>query len=91
MTKSNRAKKVRAAPTMSSVTQVTVSNWSNPNTPPTKVGVYEIKPEYGTGHRMYAYWSGRDWCEESQTIEGANEHAAIARVNQQVTWRGIVK
>lgn len=86
-------KKQRNKVTKASTPQLTVSDWSAPNQPPTKIGVYEIKPEYSTGHRMYAQWDGEKWSAESQTIEGAFslfDYGAV-RDNQQVTWRGIIK
>jgi len=70
-----------------------VTNFSHPTQTPAIVGAYEIKPEYPTTHRMFAFWSGSTWYEEAQTPIGARAHYenGDVRANQQVTWRGIIK
>lgn len=68
-----------------------VSDWSHPQQTPSKVGVYEIKPDHPGPHRMYAHWDGAAWSAEMQTPEAAEKMHGYGRTNQQVTWRGIVK
>jgi len=72
---------------------VRVSDWSHPTQTPAIAGVYEVKPEYSTPHRMFALFDGTEWFADSQSPEGAAEHERNqdVRESQQVTWRGITK
>jgi len=89
--KQRRANQLKATPLTQALLQV--SDWSLPSQPPSKVGVFEIKPESTTPHRMYAYWDGKQWACEADSVEGAQIDYVLlgVRANQQVTWRGIVK
>lgn len=90
--KSNRRARKSAASALT-IENAQTTAWSHPTQTPAISGVYEIKPEYPTTHRMFAFWSGSTWYEEAQTPIGARAHYenGDVRAIQQVTWRGIIK
>lgn len=93
MSKRNKAVKAAANPVriVKSILQATA--WSEPHQTPAREGIYEVKADDGTPHTQYAYWYGFTWYAGAMTIEGAQQHLrdGQVRLNQQVTWRGVVK
>ncbi len=64
-----------------------LTEWFEPHTKPTMVGVYEVR--WGVGSPIYRYWSGSVWHVGCDTVSKAANRAHIASFHQNIGWRGL--
>ncbi len=68
---------------------MTLTEWFEPRTKPTRVGVYEVR--WDESFPEYRYWNGVFWCAGSDTVSKAANRSNIEVLYQSVKWRGLAK
>ncbi len=66
-----------------------ITEWFEPHTKPTLVGVYEVR--WGEHIPIYRYWNGTFWRVGCDTIAKAIRRSNVACFHQNISWRGLAK
>ncbi len=64
-----------------------LTEWFEPHTKPTLVGVYEV--QWNGRFPMYRYWNGTFWRVGCDTVPKAEGRCDIQSFHQNIGWRGL--